>query len=76
MERRLKEWSIAVDEPSAIAAALENIQPGELVIVQPKEIDDVIRQVNEILERRAPEDRISEPLPISASIAYPVQAAD
>ncbi len=38
------------DEPSAIDLALRSLEPGDLLVIQPKEIDDVIAEVLRFVE--------------------------
>jgi len=51
---RLSETTVVADEPPAVDLALRSLEPGDLLIVQPKEIDDVVAEVIRFLEAVPP----------------------
>ncbi|SIN78621.1 cyanophycin synthetase [Singulisphaera sp. GP187] len=51
---RLSDIIEAPDEPTAIDQALRALKPGDLLVVQPKEIDDVVSEVIRFLETTPP----------------------
>jgi cyanophycin synthetase len=65
------------NESTAIHRALEDLQPSDLLIIQPKAIDDVIAQVQEFLiNGRTVPLQEPEPQPIEAEVALTVPTAD
>jgi cyanophycin synthetase len=58
-------------EPAAVALALEALEPGDLLVVQPKAIDDVIDQVQRFLQQDPPKP----PSPRRHAAERPVLAA-
>jgi cyanophycin synthetase len=51
---RVSETINQPDEPAAIAVALQALEPGDLLIIQPKEIEEVIAEVTRYLAEYAP----------------------
>jgi cyanophycin synthetase len=56
---RLSETIDVADEPSGIALALQALEPGDLLIIQPKEIEQVIAEVTRYLAENPPVARRS-----------------
>ena len=51
---RVSETFDSAGEPEAIALALQMLDPGDLLVIQPKEIDDVIGEVTRLLAEIPP----------------------
>lgn len=51
---RLTETLEVPDEPSAVDLALRSLESGDLLVIQPKEIDDVVAEVLRFLETTPP----------------------
>lgn len=51
---RLSETIEVADEPTAIDLALRSLESGDLLVIQPKEIDDVVSEVIRFLEVNPP----------------------
>jgi cyanophycin synthetase len=51
---RLSETIEVANEPAAVDLALRSLEPGDLLVVQPKEIDDVVSEVIRFLETTPP----------------------
>lgn len=52
---RLVDIVEVADEPTAVELALRALEPGDLLVVQPKEIDDVVGEVIRFLETNPPQ---------------------
>ncbi|MFO0907696.1 MAG: cyanophycin synthetase [Isosphaeraceae bacterium] len=75
---RLSETIVEPNEAEAITNALKLLAPGDLLIIQPKEIDDVIRQVHSFLEDKSTTILPHQPSPIivESGVGVPVRTAD
>ncbi|MBV8555413.1 MAG: cyanophycin synthetase [Planctomycetaceae bacterium] len=51
---RVSETLDVADEPAAVALALQMLEPGDLLVIQPKEIDDVLADVTRALAEGPP----------------------
>ena len=51
---RVSETLDVADEPAAIALALQMLEPGDLLVIQPKEIDDVLADIIRALAEDPP----------------------
>jgi len=70
---RLVEVFEMPDEPSCIEFALRSLEPGDLLVIQPKEIDDVIAEVLRFVDSVP---AIANPQPHAAELALVGQATE
>lgn len=64
---RLSEVIETPDEPTAVDQALRALKPGDLLVIQPKEIDDIVNEVIRFLETTPPKpERTSTSKPTHA----------